>query len=161
MTKNRPALRRRQAAKVRGEIVDYRALADFRFAIRRFRAFSETAAAAAGLSPQQHQALLTIQGVSGDTGVPIGVLAARLLVRQHTAVELVNRLERSGLARRKTDPHDKRRALVVLTRKGAQRLRSLSAAHLAELKSIAPALAAILRQVRSRRPRSDHRATDR
>lgn len=152
MTKNRPILRRRQAAKVRGQIVDYRALADFRFAIRRFRAFSETAAAEAGLTSQQHQALLTIQGLSGDAGVPIGLLAARLLVRQHTAVELVNRLQRSGLVRRKADSQDKRRVLVTLTRKGMQRLRSLSATHLAELKSIAPALVALLRQIRSRRP---------
>lgn len=39
---------------------DYAALAEFRFALRRFQLFSETNAAAAGLSSQQHQALLAI-----------------------------------------------------------------------------------------------------
>ena len=40
---------------------DYRMLAAFRLALRRFVHFSETAAEAAGLSPQQHQALLAIR----------------------------------------------------------------------------------------------------
>ena len=36
---------------------DYAALAEFRFALRRFQVFSEAKAAEAGLTPQQHQAL--------------------------------------------------------------------------------------------------------
>ncbi|HEY2034092.1 MAG TPA: hypothetical protein VGH02_10445, partial [Rhizomicrobium sp.] len=44
---------------------DYRALAEFRFLLRRFMAFSEEAARAAGLAPQQHQALLAIKGLEG------------------------------------------------------------------------------------------------
>ena len=40
---------------------DYAALAEFRFALRRFQVFSEAKAAEAGLTPQQHQTLLAIR----------------------------------------------------------------------------------------------------
>lgn len=150
LAKGRPALRRTQKTKPARRSVDYRALADFRFAIRKFLAFSEEAAAGAGLTSRQHQALLTIQGLSAGAGVAIGMLAQRLMVRQHTAVELVDRLERAALVRRKADARDKRRVLVVLTGKGRRRLQSLSAAHLADLKSMTPTLAALVRQLRRR-----------
>ena len=45
--------------------VDYKALAQFRFQLRKFLSFSEAAAHQAGLTPQQHQALLAIKGFSG------------------------------------------------------------------------------------------------
>ena len=41
---------------------DYAALAQFRYQIRSFLAFSEAAAAKQGLTPTQHQALLGIKG---------------------------------------------------------------------------------------------------
>jgi DNA-binding MarR family transcriptional regulator len=43
----------------------YETLAAFRYALRKFLHFSETAAQAAGLTPQQHQALLAIKGFPG------------------------------------------------------------------------------------------------
>ena len=43
--------------------IDYQALADLRFEIRRFLNFSERLVHAAGLEPQQHQALLAIKGL--------------------------------------------------------------------------------------------------
>ena len=43
--------------------IDYQALADFRFEIRRFLNFSESLVRAAGIEPQQHQALLAIKGL--------------------------------------------------------------------------------------------------
>jgi len=146
MTRGEAASRRsRRADRVE---VDYAALAEFRYAIRRFLAFSKAAAAEAGLTSQQHQALLTIKGVAGDAGLSIGALAERLLVKQHTAVELVDRLERAELVRRGADPADGRRVLVSLTEEGEQRLRALSSAHLDELRSIGPALSAILAGLR-------------
>ena len=73
--------------------VDYRGLADFRFEIRRFLNFSERLAHAAGVEPQQHQALLAIKGLPPHRVATIGVLAERLLIQHHSAVELANRLE--------------------------------------------------------------------
>jgi len=124
--------------------VDYVALADFRYGLRKFLAFSEDAAAEAGLTSQQHQALLVIKARGGEKGIAVGLLAERLLVRQHSAVELVDRLSRLGLVGRNPDPHDRRRVLVSLTEEGEERLRALSQSHLAELRAVGPALAELL-----------------
>lgn len=124
--------------------VDYQALADFRYAIRKFLAFSEGAAAEAGLTTQQHQALLTIKALAGEGGIPVGVLAERLLIKQHTAVELIDRLEQAELVKRVADLRDRRRVLISLTREGEKRLRKLSDIHLDELKAVGPGLVAIL-----------------
>jgi DNA-binding MarR family transcriptional regulator len=124
--------------------VDYAALAELRFAIRKFLAFSEAAAARADLTPQQHQALLTVKGFGADAGLSVGGLAERLLVRQHTAVELVDRLEQANLVGRSADPSDGRRVLVKLTPEGERRLAALSSVHLDELHVIGPALVAII-----------------
>lgn len=70
---------------------DYAMLADFRYTLRQFHAFSEDQAAALGLTPQQHQALLVIRGASGKR-VTVGVLAERLMLKPHSATGLVDRL---------------------------------------------------------------------
>ena len=129
------------------EEIDFRALAEFRYALRKFQAFSETAAEGAGLTPQQHQALLAITGFGGSGGLSVGHLAERLLVRHNTAAELVNRLEAAGLAARGADEEDARRAPVQLTPEGRRRLRRLSRSHLAELRVIRPVLKELLEQV--------------
>ena len=131
--------------------VDYRSLAEFRYAIRRFLAFSEAAASKAGLTAQQHQALLTIKGVGEIDGLSIGDLATRLLVRQHTAAELANRLEEAGFVRRQADPNDGRRVLLTLTPESEKRLQSLSDIHLDEISSMAPQLVSILAKLSSAR----------
>jgi DNA-binding MarR family transcriptional regulator len=128
--------------------VDYEALAQFRFQLRRFLSFSEAAAQKAGLTPQQHQALLAIKGFSRTRPISIGDLADFLLVRHHTAVELVDRMVKLGLLRRTIDDTDSRRILVGLTRKGEQRLRTLSRIHFEELQSASPGLTRILRSFR-------------
>jgi DNA-binding MarR family transcriptional regulator len=123
---------------------DYERLAAFRHALRCFMEFSQTAARAAGLTPQQHQALLAIKGMPDNAGVTIGDLAGRLLVRHHSAVELVDRLAQNGLLRRDSDGQDGRRALLVLTAKGESALLELSAAHLEELSRVGPELSKML-----------------
>ena len=50
----------------------FRTLAAIRYALRRFLRFSEKAAEAVGLTPQQHQALLTIKGFPGREYVTNG-----------------------------------------------------------------------------------------
>jgi DNA-binding MarR family transcriptional regulator len=125
---------------------NYEALAEFRFALRAFLAFSVTAASEAGLSPQQHQALLAIKGARGRDSLSVQDIAARLMVRHHSAVELVNRLEKLGLAKRARDVLDGRRVQVLLTQKAEHLLQALSIAHLRELRGIRPALVALLEQ---------------
>ena len=128
--------------------VDYKALAEFRFQLRKFLSFSEAAAHRAGLTPQQHQALLAIKGFSGVEPVSVGDLAEFLLVRHHTAVELVDRIIRLGLLKRIADHGDSRRMFLKLTKKGEQKLRTLSKMHFEELQSVSPELARILRSFR-------------
>ena len=54
---------------------EYETLAAFRYHLRRFLHFSEEAAQRVGLTPQQHQAMLTIKGFPGRDYVTIGELA--------------------------------------------------------------------------------------
>lgn len=124
--------------------VDYAALAELRYAIRKFLAFSEAAANAAGLTAQQHQALLTVKGIGGAAGLSVGALAERLLVRKHTAVELVDRLAQSGFVERSSDAADRRRVLVRLTDEGERRLATLTREHLDEWHVLGPALATVI-----------------
>jgi DNA-binding MarR family transcriptional regulator len=148
------AKRARASATDEPAAVDYRALADFRLELRRFLAFSAEAAEAAGLTPRQHQALLAIKALENSGGIVVGLLAERLLVRRHTAVGLVDRLEHAGLVRRSVDPADRRRVRVSLTREGEKRLRSLSGVHLQELRSMAPALVRLLAKLQAAPRRS-------
>jgi DNA-binding MarR family transcriptional regulator len=143
LTRRRDAGKARQAVKVPGEH-EYRALAEFRYLLRRFLAFSKSAAERSGLTAQQHQALLAIKGYGGESGLTIGQIAERLLIRHHSAVELVDRLVAMGLARRTVDLEDRRRVRVMLGAKAEDKLKDLSAAHLAELHAAKPTLTRIL-----------------
>ncbi len=123
---------------------EYELLAAFRYALREFLHFSEAAAGSAGLTPQQHQALLAIMGFPGRAYVTVGELADRLHIRHHSAVGLVNRLTTLGLVRRELAPADRRQVYVQLTPHGMAILEQLSAAHRAELSRIGPQLQALL-----------------
>jgi DNA-binding MarR family transcriptional regulator len=124
--------------------VDYQALADFRFEIRRFLNFSERLVHAAGLEPQQHQALLAIKGLPAHRVATIGVLAERLLIQHHSAVELVNRLETKGLLRRGRSAADRREVVLTLSRRGETLLHQLTRPHHEELQSAWPRLLAAM-----------------
>jgi DNA-binding MarR family transcriptional regulator len=114
---------------------DYRRLAELRYRIRRFQHFSEQAARAAALEPQQHQLLLAIRGLPAGRAATVGELAERLQLHHHSAVGLVDRLERAGFVSRRHDAGDRRRVLVGLTPRGDATLRELSRVHLAELRA--------------------------
>jgi DNA-binding MarR family transcriptional regulator len=150
MTGEMPLLSRKKGKPPSLSKANYEALAEFRFAIRKFMAFSEEAANAAGLKPQQHQALLAIKGAHARDALSIGEIAERLLVRHHTAVELVDRLTALGLVTRESDLKDARRMLVSLTKKGHHAINELSAIHLNELRSIRPTLEELLEQFEKR-----------
>jgi len=114
---------------------DYRALARFRYALRVFLRFSEDAARAAGLTPNQHQLLLAIRGFPGPGGAPtVGDLAEQLQLRHHSVVELIDRAAQAGLVTRTTDPEDRRRQRLALTPAGARQLAELTSLHRAELR---------------------------
>src|SRR5580658_3031175 len=120
--------------------IDYEALADFRYEIRRFLNFSERLVRDAGIEPQQHQALLAIKGLPAHRVATIGVLAERLLIQHHSAVELVNRLEAKGLLRRTRSVADRREVVLTLSRRGEALLKRLTRPHHAELQSARPKL---------------------
>jgi DNA-binding MarR family transcriptional regulator len=130
--------------------VDYEALAQFRYQIRSFLAFSEAAAQRLGLTPQQHQALLGIKGFVRPGPATVSDIARFLLIRHHSAVELMNRLAKLELIYRITDPGDGRRVHLKLTKKGEQKLRSLSRTNLEELRRAAtPSLSRLLKSFRA------------
>ena len=126
---------------------DYEALAAFRHAVRRYLAFAEAGARSVGLTSQQHQALLAIKAQAVSRPVSIGDLAAELLIKHHSAVELVGRLEKAGFTQRSADVEDRRRVLVSLTASGEGVLAALSVKTLQELRVIAPAFSGLLGQL--------------
>ena len=136
--------------------IDYSALADFRYEIRRFLNFSETAARVAGIEPHQHQALLAIKGLPARQIATVGVLAERLHIQHHSAVELTDRLQAKGLIRRSRGQQDRREVVLQVTLRGERLLRALSLSHRAELQSAGPRLIAALESAiaRERRRRS-------
>jgi DNA-binding MarR family transcriptional regulator len=127
---------------MRGSVsdADYRALADFRYQIRRYLNFSEQASRGAGLEPQQYLLLLTVRGLPDGAEATIRTLAGRLLIRHHSAVELVDRLEKRGMVRRAQSKTDRRQVLVRLTPRGEQVMEKLARQRLAELRSTGMAL---------------------
>lgn len=122
----------------------YVALAAFRYELRRFLAFSETAAHAAGLPAQQHQALLAIAGFDGADAPTVGTLSERLLIAPHTATELTARMVEADLISKIPSQQDRRKVRLALTDKAERLLAHLSAAHLDELRSLEPALTSAL-----------------
>jgi DNA-binding MarR family transcriptional regulator len=121
-------------SKPSGARFNYEALASFRYAIRRYLNFSERNARAAGLEPQQYQALLAVKGVSAKQRATIGLLAERLQIQHHSAVELIDRLEKRGLVRRTRSREDRRQVLVQLTPTGDRKLKRISLPHREELR---------------------------
>jgi DNA-binding MarR family transcriptional regulator len=126
---------------------DYQALSRFRFQIRRFLHFSEEAARAEGLEPQQHQMLLEIEASADEGGPTVGRLADQLLVRHHSAVGLLDRLEERGLVERSRDDEDRRQVLVQMTAQGSDKLHRLTRQHRDELRKSGPELVEALRAV--------------
>jgi DNA-binding MarR family transcriptional regulator len=126
---------------------DYRALAEFRYQLRRFLRFSEQAARGAGLEPQQHQLLMAVKGLPLDKKPTIGVIAERMQLEHHSTVELIDRLEEKGLVRRYRDKLDRRQVLIRVTPAALEVLAELSAQHLTHLGSVGPAFIRVLRTI--------------
>ena len=119
---------------------EYAALAEFRFRIREFLRGSDGAAEAAGLEPQQYQMLLAIRGLPPHHKASIRELADRLLLRHHSAVGLIDRLEDSGYVRRSRGSRDHRQVWVTLLPKGRHALERVVQQRLHELRDSGQAL---------------------
>jgi DNA-binding MarR family transcriptional regulator len=125
------------------EDIDYQRLLAFRTGLRRFLRWSEEKVESYGLTPSQHQLLLAIRGHNDRRGPTVGEAAAYLLLRHHSAVGLVDRAVKAGLAVRLPDDEDHRVVRLGLTEKGAEIIRQLTAQHFDELERLAPRMRAL------------------
>jgi DNA-binding MarR family transcriptional regulator len=126
---------------------DYALLAAFRFALRSFLHFSESAAKDSGLTAQHYQAMLVVRGCPAERRITIIDLAQQLLIRHNSAVGLVDRLEKQGLIARESSPLDKRKVHLRLTAKGDRVLERLAGVHQEELTRIGPQLRQLVQQI--------------
>ena len=125
--------------------MDYQALSQFRYRLRIFLAFSNANALNTGLTSQQYQTLLTIKGFSGRRPMFVGELAEFLLIKHHSAVELVDRMSKLRLLKKAIDANDNRRVLVSLTGKGHLLLRRVATVNFKHLGSSSRTLSRISR----------------
>src|ERR1700758_558444 len=126
---------------------EYQALAQFRFLIRRYLNNSEKAARSVGLEPQQYMGMLALRGLAPDEEPTIRSLAERLQIQHHSAVELVDRMERRGLFRRERSKRDRRQVYVYVTPRGEKLLSRLVRHRIAELRVSGPELTRALQAV--------------
>jgi DNA-binding MarR family transcriptional regulator len=125
----------------------YESLAAFRLALRRFLAFSEAAAGAAGVTAHQYQALLAVRTALGGA-IMVRDFADQMLLKPNGAVQMIDRLVEAGLAARNPSQTDGRSVLVSLTPKGEDLLERLALLHVGELLEHEPLLAESLRRLR-------------
>ena len=127
-------------------------LAEFRFQLRTFLSFSESASEAAGVAAQQYQLMQVIASTPAGQQPTISDLAERMILRHNSTVELVDRAERAGLVRREDDQRDLRKSLVQLTPKGLTTLEKLVGQHLQELETRGDAIVDALRRLQLSSP---------
>jgi DNA-binding MarR family transcriptional regulator len=122
---------------------DFEHLLRLRTGLRRFLRWSEQQAQVAGLTSAQHQLLLAVRGHPGAASPTIGEIADYLVLRHHSASELVDRAVAAGLVARDPDPVNGTQVRVSLTKTGALKLNRLAETHLAELAHLAPTMRAL------------------
>jgi len=128
---------------------DYRALANFRYLLRKFLRFSKDFLRANGnLNPEQYEALLAIKAFTSIGGLTISQLSERLQVRHHSAVNIVDRLAEGKLITRETRETDRRRRHVQLTAKGEKLIEELAAVHRKEIRGRSADLIKSLEELR-------------
>src|ERR1700676_2455589 len=133
--------------------MEYRALAELRYRMRHFIQEGDAAARRSNLEPQQFLMLLAIRGLPLGAVATIRTLAERMALKHHSAVELIDRLESHGLARRSRSEDDKREVRVSLMPRGSKLLERVARERLSELKASGVALAdAITALVKHKHP---------
>jgi len=116
--------------------IEFEALSEFRFQIRRFERFSEDIVQACGITPLQYLLLLHIKGFPGRVYATVGELAERLQAKPHGVVALVTRAQERGLVERRQSEIDKRCVQVHLLPEGERVLAHLAELHRTELLSL-------------------------
>lgn len=138
---------------------EYRALAELRYRIRLFLREGDATALSEGLEPQQYQMLLAIRGLEDGESATVGTLAERLAIKHHSAVELIDRLEKRGFVKRVRDRDDRRQVQVLLLTRGEKALAAVVEERISELRAsgshLVGAIQSLLKRNRSasRRPR--------
>jgi DNA-binding MarR family transcriptional regulator len=140
-------------------VEQFRKLAEFRFQLRKFLQFSHAVAEHCGLRHQQYQLLQCVQGIPSELDPTIANVAARMLLKHNSAVELVDRTIEQGLLRRCPDPTDHRRILLRVSHQGERVLASLADYHMQELEQAGPELIRSLRRVLNIKPASGKQGT--
>jgi DNA-binding MarR family transcriptional regulator len=134
--------------------IDYATLADLRYQLRRFLRSREVLARAAGVEPQQYLVLLQIKGLAGRVAPTISVLAERLQIGHHAAVQLVDRLARRGMVERHRDGRDRREVVVCLCPPGETILSEVARKSIGELTTEGPELLSSLNRLLRQSTRS-------
>ena len=93
-----------------------------------------------------------IRALDDGAGPAIGAVAEHLLIRHHSAVGLLDRLEERRLIVRTRGENDRRTVRVKLSAAGERMLHRLSRAHHSELRTSGPHLVESLDAVLHRRP---------
>jgi DNA-binding MarR family transcriptional regulator len=119
---------------------EYRALAELRYRIRHFLREGDAKARAVGLEPQQYLMLLAIRGLPEGSEATIQAIAERLVLKHHSAVELIDRLETHGYVRRTRSRDDRRRVFVTLLPRGERLLELVARNRISELRTSGEAL---------------------
>lgn len=134
---------------------EYRALAELRYRIRHFLREGDAVAEAAGLESQQYLLLLTIRGLPAGEEATIRTLAERLVLKHHSVVELIDRLETHGYVRRTRGREDRRRVLVSLLPRGERLLEQVARHRIGELRVNGHELVRAIDQLLERPPQTN------
>ena len=124
-------------------------LAALRAGLRRYLAWAEQRAREHGMTPAQVQLALAIRAHDDPAGPTLTELAETLLLRHHSVVGLVDRLELEKLVSRRVSDEDRRQVLIELTAGGESMLAKLAAMHRKQLQRIAPELSRLLDHLNS------------
>jgi DNA-binding MarR family transcriptional regulator len=121
-------------------VSQYQALAQFRFLIQRYYNNTEKSARVVGLTSQHYRCMLQLRGLPAGEQPTIRNLAERMQIRHHSAVELVDRMEKRGLFRRVRSKKDRRTVLLSMTPRGERILSRMVRERIAELRVTGPDL---------------------
>src|SRR5207237_9566509 len=101
------------------------------------------------LNPEQYEALLAIKAFASPKGVFISQLSERLQIKNHSAVNIVDRLVERNLVTRAPGETDRRRRHVQLTAKGERLIDELAKVHYKELSNRSAEMIKALQRLRN------------
>lgn len=137
--------------------LEYRALAEFRYQLRRYLRHMEESARSKGHHPQQYQLLLAIKGLPQSKSPSVSVLAERMQMNHNSLVELADRCEKRGYIRRiRAAGTDRRKVTLAITPAGEAMMRQQASGSRQELQTIGPVLVDSLRRLLRKRQQSNN-----